>query len=418
MEPGLWYPISGDRPGLGLPATAKGTRYLHDNDPAADRRINPARTFKECLRRLLGRRPHSPWHGRVGFSAITEASNGAIFASRFGDCGSMIVFGGGHNNYFGSDMHAFDLGSREWSRISDGYVTGAPDEYGAGREYPNSTYPDGSPVPPHTYGYVQYDPVGNDFILFKGALALGPEPLAVAIPHMFNFDTLSWRRGPEHEQAILNSGGWTTWDATRRTLWGHSGDDAGGNAFIDFRPDGDNGDGTFGQWGDLHPNKLPGYANHNAMQIDPRGNVVVIAAHRKDTLFALNPGSPESPVQQLSEDRTELSLSPYAAFEFAPNLDCFVYFSANQGGKIYAVHAPSGFSWSELVSGIWRWSCLSASGPALNPISHASAVTSYGINREHVFGKLRIASFEGIDMAVLVRHVDTPVYVMKLNPTT
>ena len=80
MSVGKWYSISGDRPDLGLPATAPGTRYLADNDPARDPTLNPAGGFQEYLRRCLGRAPHSPWHGRVGLSAMTEAWNGAVFA--------------------------------------------------------------------------------------------------------------------------------------------------------------------------------------------------------------------------------------------------------------------------------------------------------------------------------------------------
>src|ERR1700720_4549199 len=128
---------------------------------------------------------------------------------------------------------------------------------------PHSVSPDGSPLPPHPYDYVQYDRVGNDYLLFKGQTELGPEVKAAAIPHLFNLDTLTWRHGPQHPTAILNSGGWTTWDASRRAVWGHSGDDGGGNAFIGFSPDGDNGDGTFGGWFDRFSNKLPGVANHN-----------------------------------------------------------------------------------------------------------------------------------------------------------
>src|SRR5205085_5615784 len=149
-------------------------RYLLDNDPARDHTLNPARTVKEHLRRSLRREPLSHWRGRAGFSAITEAWNGAVYASRFGPSGSMIIFGGGHNDYFGSDVHAFDLGSREWRRIADGYVSGGVNDYGEGARYPDSVYPDGSPLPPHTYDYVQYDPVGNDYILFKGQSELGP----------------------------------------------------------------------------------------------------------------------------------------------------------------------------------------------------------------------------------------------------
>ena len=173
MMPGRWYRISGDRPDLDLEATPAGTRYLADNDPAKNTGLNPA-TGSRILRRFLGRRPHARWEGRVGFPAITEAWNGAVFASRFGASGSMIVFGGGHNDYFGSDVHAFDLGTRRWSRISDGYVSGEGDEYGGGAVYPDAVYPDGSPLPPHTYGYVQYDPIGNDYLLVKRADRVRP----------------------------------------------------------------------------------------------------------------------------------------------------------------------------------------------------------------------------------------------------
>src|SRR5882672_3535832 len=206
MTPGRWYRISGDGPDLDLPPTPRGTRTLRDTDPAGDRALNRAPGFKERLRRLLGRRPHSPWQGKSGFPAITEAWNGAVLASRFGASGSMIVFGGG----------------------PDGYVSGGANEYGAGAVYPSADYPDGSPLPPHTYAYVQYDPVGNDYLLFKGQTELGPDVKATPIPRMFNLDSLAWRRGPKHPSAILGSGGCTTWDATRRILWGHSGDSGNG----------------------------------------------------------------------------------------------------------------------------------------------------------------------------------------------
>jgi hypothetical protein len=186
MKPGCWYRISGDRPDLGLAPTARGTRYLQDTDPARDESINPARALKEKVRRRLGRRPYSPWQGRCGFPAITEAWNGAVFASRFGAGGGVIIFGGGHDDYFGSSVHAFDLTTRQWTRLSDGYISGTESDYGAGAVYPDSVYPDGSPLPPHTYGYVQYDPVGNDYILFKGQIELGPQVRSVPIPNPFN----------------------------------------------------------------------------------------------------------------------------------------------------------------------------------------------------------------------------------------
>jgi len=410
-----WYAISGDHPDLGLPPTAAGTRYLIDTDPARDPELNPARTIKERLRRIAGREPKSPWHGVAGFSAITEGWNGAAYASRYGASGSMIVYGGGHNDYFGSDVHAFDLSSREWRRIVDGFVSGHYDDYGAGARYPDAVYPDGSPLPPHTYGYVQYDPVGNDYLLFKGQTELGREVKAVAIPHFLNLDTLTWRHGPHHPTAMLNSGGWTTWDGSRRVMWGHSGDDGGGNAFIGLSPDGYNGDGTFGRWFEHFPNKLPRIANHNAMQIDPVRDVIVVSVHARNELYAIDPTAPGSEIVRLESTGFKPALRPYAAMEYAPNIDRVVYFSPLDGGRVYAIAAPYGRVARDVFGEPWTWSSYEPVADTLDPIEDAASRTRYPVNLSQTFGRFRIASFGAIDLAVLVRHVDSPVYAMRLS---
>ena len=413
MTQGCWYRISGDYPDLDLLPTAPGTRHLEDNDPAQAASLNPVTGLKERLRRLLGRKPRSPWQGRVGFAAITEAWNGAVFASGFGASGSMILFGGGHDDYFGSDVHAFDLGTRQWSRIADGYVSGSADQYGAGAVYPDAVYPDGSPLPPHTYGYVQYDPVGNDYLLIKGQIELGPNVKAAPIPHLFNLNSLTWRRGPRHPTAILGSGGWTTWDATRRILWGHSGN--GGNAFIGFSPDGDNGDGTFGSWGPRHPNKIQGAADHNAMQIDPVRDIIVVLVSAFNSLYAIDPSAPAREIAPLSSAGCQPVIAPYAAIEYAPNLDQFIYYSAHDGPQIYSITAPAGDGWPALTRGAWTWRNVLNAGNRLDPIKHAESISSYGINKSHTFGRFRVAMYGNTDVAILVRHPDTPVYAMRLN---
>ena len=413
MTPSRWYCISGDRPDLDLPATAPGTRHLADNDPAKDVKLNPVRGPKEVLRRLLGRRPHSPWQGRVGFPAITEAWNGAVFASRFGESGSMILFGGGHDDYFGSDVHAFDLSTRQWSRISDGYVSGRANEYGAGAVYPHAIYPDGSPLPPHTYGYVQYDAIGNDYLLLKGQTELGPDVKATPIPHMFNLKSLKWRRGPKHPSALLSSGGWTVWDASRRILWGHSGDS--GNAFIGFSPDGDNGDGTFGSWTTLYPKKIETRADHSAMAMDSMRDIIAVVVSASNALFAIDPSDPGREIARLSSEGDQHVILEYAALEYATNLDQFVYYSANEGPQIYAIKAPAGSTWSQLVAGPWTWRSLLNEGNRLDPVAQAAALSSYGVNVSHTFGRFRVATYDQTDVAILVRHTDTPVYAMRLN---
>lgn len=411
---GRWSRISGDRPDLGLAPTPPGTRYLADNDPATDPALNPPLDAKEKLRRLLGRRPLSPWNGRSGFASITEAWNGAVLATRFGDCGSMVVFGGGHNDYFGSDVHAFDLCTRQWSRISDGYVSRRPSDYGAGAVYESGTYPDGSPLPPHTYEYVQYDPAGNDFVLFKGQRELGPDVQAVAIPHLFNLDTLSWRHGPRHPAAVLNAGGCTAWDTKRNVVWGHSGDAGGGNAFLAFDPRGENADGTCGSWGRMYPSKLPGEADHNTMSIDPTRDMLVLAVHARDALCVLDLEHPEQDLTQVVSSTDRPQISEYAALEFAPNLETFVYCSAATGATPYSIAVP-GAGYREAAEGVWLWRTLLDECNTLDPVADASRVSAFEVSRSHTFGRFRIATYGEVDVAILVRHTDSPVYAMRLT---
>jgi hypothetical protein len=410
-----WYAISGDRPDLELQPTAAGTRYLVDTDPARDPRLNSPRTLEERMRRALGREPESPWRGAAGFSAITEAWNSAAYASKYRRSGSMILFGGGHNDYFGSSVHAFDLAAREWRRLADGFVSGREADYGEGAVYPDAVYPDGSPLPPHTYDYVQYDARGNDYILFKGQTELGRNVKAIAIPHLFNLETLEWRHGPRHPTAKLNSGGWTTWDASRRVIWGHSGDDGGGNAFIGYCPDDRNADGTFGRWTERYPNKLPGIANHNAMQIDPLRDLIIVSVHARDALYAIDPAEPGREIVRVESHGSKPVLRPCAALEYAPNLECLVYFSPLDRGRIYRIAALDGRSSRDKLSRKWTWQPYQPPDDTLDPIADAARRSRYPANLAQTFGRFRIASYGAMDVAILVRHVDSPVYAMRLT---
>ena len=414
MRPGHWYRISGHSPDLGLTPTAPGTRYLVDNDPARKRHLNPPRSTRERLRRLLGREWLAPWSGRIGFRAITEAWNSAVFASRCGPCGSMIVFGGGHANYYGADVHAFDLASRTWERISDGWLAGTPSDYGEGARYPAACYPNGSPLPPHTYDYVQYDPVGNDYLLAKGNLELGKHVEAVAIPHMFNLTQRRWRHGPRQPHAVLNSGGFTTWDGSRRVLWVHSGDDGGGNALVGFAPDGDNGDGSFGHWTALHASKLPGMANHNSMQRVPALDLLVVASHARDALGVIEPSHPGAPIGWLTSTGDRPRLAAYAALQYASLSGALVYCAPRNGGAVYAIDPPAA-GLSQATKAHWHWRRIDAPDRSVDPFEDAARCSLGAVNRHHLFGRLRIATFADADYAVLVRHVDSPVYAMCLR---
>jgi hypothetical protein len=260
---------------------------------------------------------------------------------------------------------------------------------------------------------VQYDPIGNDYLVLKGNSELGRNVKAVAVPHLFNLDRCAWRRGPHHPTAILNSGGFTTWDASRRLLWGHSGDDGGGNGFIGFCPDGANADGTFGRWGALHPNKFPRAANHNAMQIDPRRDLIVVLVHARDALYAINPADPGAAAVPLRSSGPRPRIAEYAALEYAPNLDRLIYYSAENGAALHTIAAPDGAGWSLLTGGEWQWTRLEGEG--LDPVADARARSRHARNWRHTFGRFRVSSWGAIDVALLIRHIDSPVYARRLN---
>ena len=51
----------------------------------------------------------------------------------------------------------------------------------------------------------------------------------------------------------------------------------------------------------------------------------------------------------------------------------------------------------------------------VGPIADAANHSRYPVNLSQTFGRFRIASFGTIDVAMLVRHVDSPVYAMRLT---
>jgi hypothetical protein len=108
-------------------------------------------------------------------------------------------------------------------------------------------------------------------------------------------------------------------------------------------------------------------------------------------------------------------LRPFAALEYAPNIARLVYFSPSDDGIVFTI-APS----PERVSAggpfeEWGWQAHQPAAGTLRPIADAASSSRFGVNLSHVFGRFRIASIEGVDVAILLRHVDSPVYALRLN---
>ena len=151
------------------------------------------------------------------------------------------------------------------------------------------------------------------------------------------------------------------------------------------------------------------------MAFDPARDIVALIVGATDALYAIDPGAPEREIVRLSSSGDRPKISECAALEYAPNGKRFVYYSANDGPQIYSIVAPAGSEWPELTAGVWNWDKLLDDRNNLDPVADAHAISSCAVNRSHTFGRFRVATYGTVDVAILVRHIDTPVYAMRLN---
>jgi chitodextrinase len=93
-------------------------------------------------------------HGNSGPSGIMDAWNGAAFDT---STNRLIVWGGGHQDYYGNEVYAFSLNTLSWSALS------LPSDPGSSCSSANNgctgpTFADGQPIAVHTYDTPTYVP--------------------------------------------------------------------------------------------------------------------------------------------------------------------------------------------------------------------------------------------------------------------
>lgn len=163
--------------------------------------------------------------GSGGQKAIYYAWNSAAYVEGLGARGSYVVAGGGHSDYFGNEIYAFDLDTRTWQRVTDpapytpviGQTIFAP-YY----EYPA---PYSSPAMPHTYDQFEQIPVSAAYP--KGGIVL---PVRAYVDRtasancfhasFFDFQTRTWSRSTNDVGfASLDPTTTACYDAARNGYW-------------------------------------------------------------------------------------------------------------------------------------------------------------------------------------------------------
>jgi len=355
MGPGTWAAISNNT--------------IASVDPANDPAANP-------------NYPNSPaWGGNSGQMSVIASWNGGAIATKLGAKGSLLAWGGGHADYYGNEVYAFDLATQRWSRMSNPYKTPS---------FPvtSGIWPDGSPSVSHTAGKVAYHPGTNSFVSLM--VQTSNNYWNDSVPAFFDLATKQWRHGARSPVTVVY-GGWSAYDAKRDAFWLEGGDSGGELARFSM-----NGNGTSGSW--------TGYgAKYAALDtqgaLDPVHDIVVITVFRQSpTMYALDLNNPGGDLITLKQGGSPPSREGAAGWVWSTVRQAFIYW--RRGGGVYEVKL-SGSDWR---TGTWNWTNLTAGGNSVVPEDQSNGVYSrFGLVRYH-----------DAEVAVVVNQVNGPVYAFKM----
>lgn len=331
-----------------------------------------------------------PWSGQTGLRAVIDAWNGGAFATGFGRYGSLVVWGGGHQDYYGNEIYTFDLESRRWTRLTNPFA-GPINWTSANPDYPDARYPDGTPIPPHTYDQVEYHPLTNSFITLRSMA--DNTPSNAPIPFMFSFDTRTWRPGPRNTRDHHSSGGWSVYDASRDLFWAEGG--SGTDAFSSFNPNGLNADGTYGRFTN-YPYKI-GITGAVAA-LDPVRDIILVSSLRTDSrIHAIDLTVPNNNDVIIPYGGSAPSTFRSAhGWEWSQTRNSFIYWS---GQEVFELRPPA-TGWS----GSWTWVNITSSSNTVTP--------DYSPN--NVYSRFRIAKYQDVEVAITVNSISGSVYVFRL----
>ncbi len=118
-----------------------------------------------------------------GVRNIMAAWNGGAYDTKRE---RLIIWGGGHGDYWGNEFYVFDVNSLKWIKLNDPYLPAK--DFGWGVGY--NVYPDGSPASVHTYDGIEYIPYLDKFFTVGGSR--WRDGNGTDVTALFDFDTLKW----------------------------------------------------------------------------------------------------------------------------------------------------------------------------------------------------------------------------------
>ncbi len=132
--------------------------------------------------------------GITGPSSVMVAWSGGVYDSVRD---RLVVWGGGHGDYSGNELYAFDVDAGSWSVIWGPSPVIPPLD-----DTCRSTYDDGNPASRHTYEGLEYIPTLDTMFAQGGSLWCGPGG-GDSLSWLFDFSTNSWQQAADAPSTML-----------------------------------------------------------------------------------------------------------------------------------------------------------------------------------------------------------------------
>lgn len=332
VKPGEWYRV----PNSKLADRAKKPHEYPDYDAATQHSKH-----YEAVR------------ATTGIHGVTSAWSSAGFDTKRQ---RLLVWGGGHADYAGNEVYAFDLNTLAWTRLSDPWpLTDSQSLIAKTGEYPDAR---GRPLPSqprsaHTYNYLQYIPALDSLCaLGRSAIYPNSEPPDEGGPwegaakvHCFDCATNTWSLRPTRiwdmkKGPIKFIGAYSAVDPKTGFAWVHSTTYAP-SALFQWNPMTD----TWTQ----RTTAYHSYTYNQTASIDAQSRLVATGVSEtgpSTMLIDLKGSGMLKPVPLTTQGDKTLEGCTAPGFVFVPKLEKFVGWC---GGNAVYVLDPATWTWSKVM---------------------------------------------------------------------
>lgn len=323
-------------------------------------------------------------YGGTGPDAVLNNWGSAVVIMSYGRSGTIFHRNGGHGDYYGTELYAFDLYTALWSRFNSPSTAGNADSWVG--PYTNGILSDGTPNVEHNY-YFQYERAGR-YCTHKRQVTNAPT--AVYMPSQFNPFTGGWSNSTVTFGTIAptNDEG-ACYDVSRDRAYVMTTNPAEWG-YHDFRTDTAT-DSTL-PTGALQPQSGPVFCPSLT-----GGDAVVEFVN--NAVWVFDPANIDADKVAVTTSGTSPTRGVGDGASWDPINGCIVYYPSTSN-TIYTL-TPPGSDWR---SGTWVWAQITMSGTT-------GTHTGQGTYR-----KFNVTHYGTVSVATLCGNPNGGYYVVKLVP--